>query len=311
VDNEKIKLSKKPINKIFQLGQPPYIICGTTSSGKTTLALDLFQNYSEECTKMIYITNSEENILSSGKSGDISVIPRAFRRKPKFDILNGIWTEMKNELEGHRYDPGKYKSILRKLYSAESASMRIKTLEIEKNNIYNEQLKSYSDENRHLALNDTNAFFCETMVRLIVDKANQNSEKLSFEELYAVRSFVSNQPKILLILDDVSSELESLKSQQKNVNFQGSPMRLANAYKSLLMDILTTGRHKNAIICLFIHDIDIVSGMKGQIENLIMLNASAANKISMARTFPPDVKRKIEVIAPMLFTQEYMYHFLY
>jgi hypothetical protein len=88
-------------------------------------------------------------------------------------------------------------------------------------------------------------------------------------------------------------------------------MKIGAAYKSLLLDILTTGRHKNAIICLFLHDIDIVAGMKGQVENLIMLNAGAANKISMCRTFPPDVKRKIDIISPLLFTSEYMYHFLY
>jgi hypothetical protein len=87
-------------------------------------------------------------------------------------------------------------------------------------------------------------------------------------------------------------------------------MRIAAAYKTLLLDILTTARHKNAIICLFLHDIDIVAGMKGQIENLIMLNAAAATKICMSRTFA-DVKRKIEAIAPNLFTSEYMYHFLY
>jgi hypothetical protein len=51
--------------------------------------------------------------------------------------------------------------------------------------------------------------------------------------------------------------------------------------------------------------------MKGHIENLLMLNATSANKISMSRTFPPDVKRKIEVISPILFTSEYPYHFLY
>jgi hypothetical protein len=311
IDNERIKLSKRPVSEIFQFGQPPYIICGTTSTGKTTLALDLFQIYSEECTKMIYITNSEENILSAGKSGDISVIPGAFRRKPKFNVLNGIWTEIKNELEAHRYNPDKYKSILRKIYSPECANTIIKNLDIEKNNVYNEQLKLYSEENKQLALSDANAFYCETIVRLIVDKAKQNSEKLSFEELYTVRSFISDQSKILLILDDVSAELEAIKNISKPVNFQGAVMKIGAAYKSLLLDILTTGRHKNAIICLFLHDIDLVAGMKAQVENLIMLNAAAANKISMCRTFPPDVKRKIDVISPLLFTSEYMYHFLY
>jgi hypothetical protein len=147
IDNEKLKLSKRPVSEIFQFGQPPYIICGTTNTGKTTLALDLFQIYSEQCTKMIYITNSEENILSAGKSGDISVIPVAFRRKPKFNVLNGIWTEIKSELEAHRYNPDKYKSILRKLYTPDCANTIIKTLETEKNNIYNEQLKVYTEEN--------------------------------------------------------------------------------------------------------------------------------------------------------------------
>jgi hypothetical protein len=51
--------------------------------------------------------------------------------------------------------------------------------------------------------------------------------------------------------------------------------------------------------------------MKAQVENLVMLNSGAANKISMCRTFPPEVKRKIDTISPLLFTSEYMYHFLY
>jgi hypothetical protein len=112
-------------------------------------------------------------------------------------------------------------------------------------------------------------------------------------------------------LDDVSAELDALKTQSKQVQFNGASMKIAAAYKSLLLDILTTGRHKNAIICLFLHDIDIIQGMKSQLENLIMLNAAAANKITMSRTFGQDIKRKIETIAPILFINEYMYHFLF
>jgi hypothetical protein len=103
-DNESLVLSKKPINEIFKFGQAPYIICGTTNSGKTTLALDIFQNYSEECTKMFYVTKSEENLIQKGHSGDISVIPRAFRRQPKYEIIYGIWKDIQEEIEAHRYD---------------------------------------------------------------------------------------------------------------------------------------------------------------------------------------------------------------
>jgi hypothetical protein len=54
---------------------------------------------------------------------------------------------------------------------------------------------------------------------------------------------------------------------------------------------------------------EVIQDVKSQIENLIILNASAANKITMSKTFN-NIKNKIETIAPLIFTQEYPYHFL-
>jgi hypothetical protein len=314
--NEKLKLVKKPINEIFKFGQAPYIICGTTNSGKTTLALDLFQNYSEQCTKMFYITKTEENLIQQGHSGDISVIPRAYRRKPKYEIIYGIWKDIQDELEAHRYDIEKFKVIIRKLFGQEVGTNILKQLDAEKAAVNSEQLIYYKTrypegDAVRLASTDANAFYCEVVARLIADKAKQNTDGLTTEELNATMAFVSDYPKVLLILDDVSAELEALNNQKKIVQFNGASMQIASAYRSLLLDILTTGRHKNAIICLFLHDIDIIQKMKSQLENLILLNSAAANKIIMSRTFGQDIKHKIETIIPILFTTEYMYHFLY
>jgi hypothetical protein len=193
----------------------------------------------------------------------------------------------------------------------------IKQLDIEKSTLQSEQInyykragKSETEANR-LAQTDADAFYCETIARLIVDGTTRNSQNLTSEELQAARAFVSDYPKVMLILDDVSAELDALKTQTKSVQFNGASMKISNAYKSLILDILTTGRHKNAIICLFLHDIDIIQNMKSQIENVILLNATAANKIAMSRTFGPILRRKIESISPVLFVPEFEYYFLY
>ena len=125
-----------------------------------------------------------------------------------------------------------------------------------------------------------------------------------------LNSFISKAPKVMLLLDDVSSELDGLKRNKKKVNYEGQTLSASDAYKRLIIHILTRGRHYGALICLFLHSIDILQE-KSYINNLILLNDASAQKVMNARTFPEDMRKTIGAVKGHVFNSTYPYHFLY
>jgi hypothetical protein len=317
INNERVTVSKKDIKEIFQFGKQPYAIFGTSGSGKTTLALDIIQAYSAECTKIVYMTSTEPNPINKGRPGDIAAIPAAFRRKPSYEAMYGIWQDMQIEKNIHMYNVEMCKAIIRKLYDND-AQLILKSIDAYRKQVCDERklyyLSKKQDSAEMNAITDADALAYEIYVRLIVDKATQTgTASLNDTEMQFAMAFVSNVPKTLFILDDVSTELKTLgDASSKKVKFNGIYMSLSNAYNNLLASIMTTGRHTNSLICVFIHDINTIKTVKGQLENIVVLSSSSISAINLSKAIPQFVKTRLEAIQSLVFQRdEYKHYFIY
>ena len=308
-----ITLQYKPITEIFKFNEAPYIIVGASTSGKTTLCLDILSKFSKDCTNIYYVTSTEENI----QDDSISMIPRAFRRKPKFKILYNIWKEIEAQQEAVKLDPVHLNSIISTLIGTEKASAVINALQAKRSQLQKEQLARYKssglDETRSIqyANDDAKAFYTDTIARIILDLARTvGTRNLSADDMLVLTGLISKKPRFLLLLDDVSSELDSLKRDTHKVEFKGQTQQTGKAYQGLLIDILTRARHYGGIVCMFLHSIEILD-QKSYINNLIVLNIGAAQKVANARTFPEEMRKVISTVSSYVFNANYPYHFLY
>ena len=313
VGDKLITLEFKKITDIFKFNNPPYIIVGVTTAGKTTLCLDILTKFSKECTNIYYVTSTEENL----KDDSISMIPRAYRRKPKYQILYNIWKEIKDGYASTNVDPSELSNMLIKLCGKQEATDIIKRLEEKRDQIQKEQLNKYRslklEESVCIqnAKTDGKAFYIDTLTHIILDMAKtKDTRSFSEKNMLILNSLISKAPKVMLLLDDVSSELDALKRNKQRVDYEGQNLAVSDAYKSLIIDILTRGRHYGALICLFLHSIDILQE-KSYINNLILLNDASAQKVMNARTFPDDMRKTIGAVKGYVFNSSYPYHFLY
>ena len=308
-----ITLQFKPITDVFRFGEPPYIIVGVSTAGKTTLCMDILNKFSRDSTNIYYVTSTEENI----KDDSISMIPRAYRRKPKFQILYDVWREIRAQYEATNVDQIKLGNMLIGLIGQDAATSVLNNLQAKKEEIQRQQASRYKsrgyseDQIIQYSKEDAKAFYIDTITKLILDFARtKGTRSFSENEMLILNSFVSKAPKVMLLLDDVSSEMDGLKRDKKKVSYEGQTLSTADAYKSLIIDILTRGRHYGAMICLFLHSIDLLTE-KSYINNLIILNDASAQKVMNARTFPEDMRRTIQAVKQYVFNNSYPYHFLY
>lgn len=308
--DKKIVLEQKSIEEVFKFNSQPYIIVGLSGCGKTTLCLDLVYKFSEQCTSIYYVTSTKESI----KDDSINQIPRAFRRKPTFDNIYAIWQEIMETHDAAEANESKLTRILVLLCGQDEAQNILKRLEdrrqaiqIERKALY---VKTCSDNDAiEKAKNDSKAFYIDTLSKLILDRAmTRGTKRLSTDDMNVLSSLVSPYPKVLLLMDDVSAELNDLKSKTSKVMYNGQPTKISEAYKNVLMDILTRGRHYGALVCLFLHTIELIPD-KSLINNLIILNKEASKKVRMARSFPDEMKDTLDAVAPIVFTPEHKFCF--
>lgn len=308
-----ITLEQRPIEEIFKFNSQPYIVCGLSASGKTTLCIDIIYKFSEQCTNIYYITSSKESI----KDDTISQIPRAFRRKPTFESIYAIWREIIESHDAAEANEQKLTKILVNLCGQSEAQNIIRMLDEKSKQIQKEQYNIYlqrsDSENEAIekSKNDSKAFFIDTLSKLILDFASsRGTKKLTSEDMSILSALVSPYPKVLLLMDDVSAELNELKTKTNKVVYNGQPTKISDAYKNVIIDILTRGRHYGALICMFLHTIDLITD-KSLINNLVILNKEAAKKIGMARSFPDEMRQTLDTVVPYVFTNEKNYYFLY
>ena len=84
-------------------------------------------------------------------------------------------------------------------------------------------------------------------------------------------------------MDDVTSEMESLKFDKSDVIYEGVPKKKREAYTELLLNMMTAGRHWNCIIALFVHNWNTIN-MKNNLNNFIILDKTNADGLSSFRS---------------------------
>lgn len=318
VGEETVVLKKMPIDYIFHFDSQPYIIGGTSGAGKTKLSLHLMYRYASECTKIFYVSSTKASSFNSGDD-DINLIPRVFRRSPSYEELYGIWHDIKEENAAIASSASEYEATLLKIFAddKEKARSSIKYIHERCAMLYKEHKKKYLDEGRDedesekSARRDENAMLCSALAVLVVDGIKQNgNQMLSEKELLLANSLISKKPKTLLILDDVTAEMEALKTNgSKMVKYEGKTYKINQAYELMITDILTRGRHFNCLIALFLHDIKVIK--PEQIKNLIIFDAATAQAVQLLRKIPKQFQRVISTVAPIVFNGEYKYYFIY
>ena len=313
VKDKVITIEQKSIEDIFKFNSQPYIIVGASGGGKTTLCIDIMFKFSKICTNIYYVTSTAETITDDS----LSQIPKAFRRKPTFENLYGIWREITENHDAFYANDAKLTNVLVTLCGQSEATNIINQLNAKRKAIQKEQQDLYLSKNynendaRECANNDSKAFYIDVLTKLILDLAStRGTKKLTMEDMNILSALVSPEPKVLLMMDDVSAELNDLRSKQQKVVYNGQQAKISDAYKNLIIDILTRGRHYGVLVCIFLHTIDLIND-KSLINNLVILNKEAAQKINNFRTFTEDMKAAMLAATQYVFTADHKYCFLY
>lgn len=306
IDGKHMILEKKPFEDIFKFYSPPTIIVGSSGCGKTTICLDLIFKFGSDCSNIYYITATKESITDN----TISAIPKIFRRKPTFENISKVWEEIKLANETREVDPDSIYKIIQIMYGQDftenlKAKIEAKRLEILKRNqkIWKNNVSNHVED-------DSLCFFYEVVGRLIIEGAKQMKDLSEFtvKELAVINSFISKANKTILILDDMTTELQSMSVNKSKVNYNGSFLSVKEAFNCLLTDILTRARHYNVLVCIFVHNIDFNID-KSLISNLVLLGDNVAQKILNAKSFSDDAKSIIRATKDYVFNNPNLKHY--
>ena len=310
---EKI-LEKKHIRDIFKFNSTPYICVAMSGRGKTTLAIDLIYTFAKQCANVYYITSTKESITDDS----IGLIPKAFRREPTLENIMNVWDEIVAKNEAMNAASEKINEIIIKMYGENVAKELNKLIEEQKQKIITRNTKMYKSKGyrrediQNYVKNDTLAFVYELKRRVVLfgleDNPNIN-ENLTVEQTDIINSFVSKPGKTLLILDDITSELNRIKTDTNKILYKDNYLSKAKVFQAVMTDMLTKARHYNAIVVFFVHTIDIFE-QRDNIDRLIMFDTSAAQKINNIRTFTPSMRKLINIASDKLFSGNYNHYFL-
>ena len=294
--NGNIILKNTSIKDIFKFGEPPYMCVGSTGGGKTTIAIDIIYKFAPQASQIYYISATKDMI----GEGAINQIPNVFRRSPSLEDLDAIWKEIKSSAEQSKTSTQRLMSMLGKFYDSESVK------------VMTEDIKKFELESKENGVN-SETIECvkiETLTRLILAGVEDyGTDDLSAEEMSIISSLTSTPQKFILILDDVTAELEQLKSIKGKYNYNGNLVSKGEAYKSILIDIFTKIRHYNAICVLFVHDWKTID-MKSQLTNFILLDATAVSNLANMRSINDTVREKAKICSTYVFNHGYKYYFL-
>ena len=315
VEDKTLVLKQEPIDNIFQFNVQPYVILGTSGSGKTKLSMHLIYRYAEECTKIFYVSSTKASSFNV-VDDDINRIPRVFRRTPSYEDIYGIWHDIVEEDTALQVSAGNYEAILSKILG-DKGKAAVKHVQEKCLEVYKEQKERYlkrgddSDTAEKNAKRDETAMKCSALSILLVDAVNQKgNQMLSEKELLIVDSLISARPQTLLILDDVTAEMEALKANAtKMVKWQGTQYKVARAYELLITDILTRGRHYNCLIAIFLHDLSVIKA--GQINNIVIFDQASAQSVQLYQKIPKPFKKTLKIVSDIVFSGEYKYYFVY
>ena len=316
VGGEEAILEKRKITDIFKFNKQPYICTAMSGGGKTTLAIDLIYTFAKECSNVYYITATKESMIDDS----ISLIPKAFRREPTYENMQHVWDEITNRFDAFNAKPEKITELIVKIYGEKTAEKINDEIEKQKAIIMKRNSKMYKEAGKpreiipQLVSDDILAFTYELKRRVILFayKEFQNlDEKLTEEQTAIVNSFVSKPTKSLLILDDITSEFERLKTDNNKVLVNDSWLSKSKAFQALLTDILTKGRHYNCIVVFFVHTIAVFDS-KEMIDRIVMFDSSSVQKLNGLKSLEKKTKDLLLTAGNKLFSNgDYKHMFLY
>ena len=307
VDGSDLVLKEYSFADIFKFGDKPFLIVGASGGGKTTIAIDILFTLSKQATKMYYISATQPTIGENA----IAAIPNCFKRQITFDNLNNAWQEIINGYEGMTKGETDLLKVINKLYPAEEKRLINRKYREYKAKMRTELIRELSNVDQISANQKADqlieGWIAETLSRLIISGAHKYGTKdLSKDEINIVSSILSGEQKSILIIDDVTSQLTAMKASNQKVIFNGMQMSVANAFKALLEDILTRGRHYNCVVCMFVHAWDTINA-KEKVQNFIVLERTAVDNLKRLKTVAEDVRKKMAVAADIVFKYKYRF----
>lgn len=311
INGEDRVLKQKKIEDIFKFNEPPFVCVGSSGAGKTTIAIDIIFKFSKEASRIYYVS-ATENII--GETG-INSIPQLYRRTPSIEDLDGVWKEIKKTSEQSRVPPEKLLMLIGKIYDKIETNMINEELQTYENSLKEELELKYKSmkineiTRKQTIIDDIIGWKMEVLTRLILNGIEQyGSSNLSVDEMNIVSNLVSTEQKTILILDDVSSELMALKTNKKKYQYENNLMNSADAYKSILTDILTKSRHYNCICVIFIHGWNVID-LKSLATNFIILDQTAASNMRILRSVSETATKAAQVVSEIIFNK-YKYYFI-
>lgn len=314
--DNKFILEQRKISEIFQFYSQPYVCIAMSGKGKTTLAIDLIYTFAKECTNIYYVTATKESLIDN----TISLIPKCFRRLPTYENIDNIWNEiiMRENLSPPSEE--QLDSLIAKIYGQNIVKQLRVQIENQKEKIIKRNSKMYrkngmtKDEIGKQVNTDILAYCYELKRRIILFAYNDNNDidnKLSVDDINIMNGLISKPSKSLLILDDITSELERLSLDSSRVYRDGSYVKRSDAFKTLLSDILTRGRHSNCIVVFFVHTIDIFKD-KDKVDRLLLFDSASTQKINNLKSFNKIMRDEIITAGNKIFDNiDYNHMFLY
>lgn len=309
VNGESKVLKKKSFEEIFEYNRPPYLCVGASGTGKTTIAIDIIFKFSKSASRIYYISATENSVSESG----INVIPKLYRRTPSIEELDAVWKEIKKTSEQSKVPPEKLLELIGKIYPKQDTNLiniELKKHEELLKKELNELYENLTDnERKQNIIDDIQVTKIEILSRLILNGIQQyGSSQLSLDDINIVSNLVSTEQKTILILDDISSELTMLKTSKRKFVFNDNLMSSADAYKSILTDILTKARHYNCICVIFIHGWNIID-LKSLTTNFIILDQTAASNMRILRSISDLAIKSAQAASDLVFSK-YKHHFV-
>lgn len=289
--NKKIyDLEFKPIKDIFKFDDTPYLCIGMSKGGKTTFAVDIIHKFGSEASKIFYVSATQQMI---GEDAIMS-IPKLFTRDPKFETLEHIWSDIKESCEYVSATEEQLLNVITRIYPIDIQRKLIKHFKTWRSS------QEMDEDSKTISS-------VEILSRLVLNGVDlYGDKKLTSSDIALIQSLVSTEQKTILIIDDVSSELEQIKSSNEKVIFNGAQLPVKKAYTSLLIDILTKARRYNCIVILFLHSWNIID-VKSMISNFIVIDQNAVDNLQNIRTVGENTRRLVQEAAKKIFGI-YKYH---
>ena len=312
IENETINLEYRPIKDIFKDDDAPYLAVGVTQGGKTTFCIDIIHKFAEKVAKIYYVSSTKPMI----GEGAIDTIPNVFKMEPTFENIYGIWKEIKEGAEEMSIPTNEMLRLISSIYPPNESKTVITS--------YNEQMRNLDIELKtkyknmppeklnQVIANERDIVSVEVLSRLILSGVNlYGTAKLNRKQINAIRTLLSTEQKTILLIDDVTAEINKLQNSTDTVMFgtdgQETPTKKSRAISLLFTDMFTKARRYDVILILFVHTWDTIK-FKQQLKNFIIVDRQSAEGIKSLRTVGTTRTKSLINIASNKIFGNYPYH---